>query len=210
LGFGTVNIDVKDFAFLAGPRINFHPVFVHALVGVDHLSGSALGYSASQNSFGGAFGGGFEVPVSSRWGIRLSADYVLTNHNIFGGPGTSYTQNNYRASAGIVFKFEGGIERSTRSASREMPRMSATEQAPLFGVSGHGVSQGFYVTSVTANSPAERAGMNPGNVLTTIDGQPVHTSKDIENAIATSATGTVKVTYLIEGAWLADRDVKVH
>jgi hypothetical protein len=35
-------VDVHDYSYLAGPRVNFRPVFVHALIGGDHLTGSAL------------------------------------------------------------------------------------------------------------------------------------------------------------------------
>src|SRR5712692_9221348 len=91
----TVNVDVHDYGFMGGPRFNYGPVFVHALIGGDHLSGSALGGSASQDSLGGAFGGGVQWPVSGHWAVRASSDYVFTRHNLLGGP--SVTQNNFRA-----------------------------------------------------------------------------------------------------------------
>lgn len=113
---GTLN--VRDFAYVGGPRVNLGPVFVHAMVGGDHLSFSVAGISGSlsQNSFAGVFGGGVQIPVAPRWAVRASADYVLTQHNldaILGGSG-SYTQNNFRVSAGIVFRWGGGASSNSR------------------------------------------------------------------------------------------------
>src|SRR5271170_3013495 len=94
-----VGVAVTDYSYLAGPRVNFKPLFVHALVGGDHLSGSALGASVSQDGLAGAFGGGVQWRFSERLSFRTSADYVFTRHNILGGP--SVAQNNVRASVGI-------------------------------------------------------------------------------------------------------------
>ena len=91
----------RDYSYLAGPRFNYGPVFVHALFGGDHLSGSALGTSSAQTGFAGAIGGGFQYPMGDRLAFRAGADYVFSEHNILGGP--SVTNNNFRTSAGIVF-----------------------------------------------------------------------------------------------------------
>ncbi len=47
-------VSVSDYAYLAGPRINLRPIFIHALIGGDHLTASALGLSASQDGLAGA------------------------------------------------------------------------------------------------------------------------------------------------------------
>ena len=65
---------IREYFYVANPRLNYGPVSVHTLFGGDHLSGSALGFSASQDDFA----------------------------DILGGP--SVTQNNFRLSGGIVFK----------------------------------------------------------------------------------------------------------
>jgi hypothetical protein len=93
-GLGIVDVKITDYSYAAGPRINIRPLFIHALVGGDHLTGSALGFSKSQDGLAGAFGGGVEWSVSTHLAVRSSVDYVFTRHNIFGGP--SYTQNNVR------------------------------------------------------------------------------------------------------------------
>jgi opacity protein-like surface antigen len=211
IDLGVVDVNVHDYGFVGGPRFNFHPFFVHALVGFDHLSGSALGFSASQNSFAGAFGGGIQWPVAQHWAVRGSADYVLTQHNIFGGP--AYTQNNFRVSAGIVYTFGGRREASTRSTDHQkpaLPQCEGSSEAALLGVMGCGDGTGVKVTSVLPGSPASQAGISPGDTITDIDGRPVRSSHDIEAAIAANATGTVKIRYMIRGVWLTEREAKIR
>jgi len=208
---GVLDVNVHDYGFVAGPRLNFRPFFVHALVGFDHLSGSALGFSASQDSFAGAFGGGIQWPVAQRWAVRGSADYVLTQHNIFGGP--AYTQNNFRVSAGIVYTFGDTREANTRSADHQkpaVPQCEGSSEAALLGVMGCGDGTGVKVTSVLPGSPASQAGISPGDTITDIDGRPVRSNRDIEAAIAANTTGTVKIRYMIRGAWLTEREAKIR
>lgn len=97
---GTLKVNVHDYNFMGGPRFNHGRVFVHGLVGIDHLSQSALGSSTSENSFAAAFGGGAQWRIARDWSVRGSADYLLTRHT----SGLSHvTQNNIRVSAGIVY-----------------------------------------------------------------------------------------------------------
>ncbi|MGH9733103.1 MAG: outer membrane beta-barrel protein [Candidatus Acidiferrales bacterium] len=211
VGFGTV--DVRDYGFLGGPRVNLGPAFIHGLVGADHLTGSAMGTSESQDSFAAAFGGGLQIPVAPRFAIRASADYVLTRHNIFKivEPALpNYTQNNFRASVGIVFRF--GASRGTVSrVSREPESVaSGNEEAPLLGVAGYERSDGFFVLSVRALSAAAAAGIKPGDVVMSIDARPVQSSRDIEAACAMSQTGIVKVMYFRSGVLQMEADVKVR
>ena len=114
LGLGTLDVKVTDYSFAGGPRINLRPIFIHALFGGDHLTGSAFGFSQSQDSFAGLVGGGVQWKVRGPLSVRASADYVFTRHNIFGGP--AVTQNNYRAGVGIVYSF-GGKHASESTAS---------------------------------------------------------------------------------------------
>jgi len=203
-------VSVHDYGFLGGPRINFRPVFFHALLGADRLTGSAVGVSASQNGFAGAFGGGVQWKVGPQWAVRASGDYVLTRHNIFGGP--RVTQHNFRASAGVVFTFGARTPTGTptKRAAGTAAQIAATSEAALLGVVGYPSDNGFTVTSVRAGSPAAQAGINAGDIISKIDGQEVHSSHDIESAIAANATGTVRVTYLIKGAWSTEREIKVR
>jgi outer membrane immunogenic protein len=99
--------------FLFGPvltmRRNRAQPFVHALFGVEHLAvdaSSVQGTAAlSDNAFSSALGGGLDIRVSRRLGVRLvQADYLYTKHDTtsFGGVGH---QNNIRISTGIMFLF---------------------------------------------------------------------------------------------------------
>jgi len=156
LDLGTLTVKVTDYAYAAGPRINFKPIFVHALFGGDHLTGGALGFSASQDGLAGLAGGGVQWKVSGPWSVRASADYVFTRHNIFGGP--SVTQDNYRASVGIVYSF-GRTAPANTEAHQVAPRPSGV-QIPSLGVTvAIGNSQGAIITDVAPNGVAALAGM---------------------------------------------------
>jgi opacity protein-like surface antigen len=115
-------VNANDYGYLAGPRFNVRPAFFHILFGVDHLSGNYAGSSASQNSFAMALGGGVQWRVARHWAVRASADYVLTHHNILGGPGAD--QNNFRVGVGIVYTF-GEVNRE--SASVRLPQPAGSE-----------------------------------------------------------------------------------
>jgi hypothetical protein len=115
---------VTDYSFSGGPRINVKPFFIHAVFGGDHLTGSAQGYSASQDSMAGLAGGDMQWKVSGPWSVRASVDYAFTRHNIFGGP--SVTQNNDRASAGIVYSF--GARRANERTTGAPAPAAASEK----------------------------------------------------------------------------------
>jgi len=210
---GVVNVSVHDYSYLFGPRINFHPAFVHVLVGGDHLTGSALGFSASQDSLAVALGGGLELKVSPHWAIRGSGDYVLTRHNIFGNQLQTFTQNNFRASVGVAYTidFHPGErtprERQSRNQSGAICVSGKTE-APLLGVEGCALSEGFLVSSVHGDSPARSAGIQAGDTLTEIDGRAIHDAKEIELAISSAPGHSFKVKYLIKGSWMAEHEVQ--
>ena len=108
-GACSVTVKVTDYSYAGGPRINLRPVFIHALFGGDHLTGTATAsgvsgnISESQDGIAGIVGGGVQLRVMGPWSFRASADYAFTRHNVFGGP--SVTQNNFRAGVGIVYSF---------------------------------------------------------------------------------------------------------
>ena len=107
--FGNIKVKVQDYSFMGGPRINFRPAFVHALVGLDHSRATVSGFSgsASENSIAAAIGGGAQWRIAGQWLVRTSADYVLTRHT---ATTSRVTQNNIRVSAGIVYTFRRGSE----------------------------------------------------------------------------------------------------
>jgi serine protease Do len=52
-----------------------------------------------------------------------------------------------------------------------------------------GVPYGIVVEAVEPGSPAEKAGLEPGDVITNVNGQPVHNGADLVNPIAATAIG---------------------
>ncbi len=57
-----------------------------------------------------------------------------------------------------------------------------------------GVSEGILVTSVTDNSPAAKAGLKAGDVITAVDGEKVASPGDISRAIGKKQDGPVTLT----------------
>jgi len=142
--------------------------------------------------------------VGPHWAVRASGDYVFTCHNIFGGP--RVTQHNFRASAGVVFMFgaRGPTGTPEQRAAGTSVQIAATSEAALLGVAGYASDNGFTVTSVRGGSPAAQGGIKAGDIISKIDGKQVHSSLDIEAAIAANASGTVKVR-LFSSGHVADR-----
>lgn len=62
-------------------------------------------------------------------------------------------------------------------------------------------SLGAVVASVERDSPAEQAGLKPGDIVTAVDGRPIYDSGDLRNAIGLLRVGSdVELTVLREGS----------
>jgi len=60
-----------------------------------------------------------------------------------------------------------------------------------------GAPYGMVVEAVEPGSPADKAGLQPGDVITTVNGQAVHTSADLVNPIAQTPIGqSVELSYI--------------
>jgi len=211
-GYTTLNASVSDYSFLGGPRFNYKPVFIHALFGVDRLTGSAFGSSASQNSFAGAIGGGIEQPVARHLAIRGSADYAFTRHNIFGGP--AVTQNNFRVAVGVVFTF-GHMGGAASPIQHKQPMPGA----PVRGAGTQIASLGLFVvpsedhagaqiTSVTPNGVAAQAGLRVDDVINAVNGAQIKTPLELAGALSgVPPGGTVRLGFLIRGQWQSETAV---
>ena len=199
-------VKITDFNFGAGPRFNYGPLFVHALVGFDRLTGEINGYSASQDSFSYILGGGIQKRIRGNWSVRVSGDYVASNHNLTGSG--SYQQNNFRASAGIVYSFGGGRTSSNSPTPKPDRNQVNSETEPVFGIIGYPSEHGFMVTSVELGALGQLAGIEKGSIIMRIDGRPVRTAAEIGYAFAANKTDSITISYLFAGAFLTDRTVK--
>src|SRR5882724_9249982 len=64
-----------------------------------------------------------------------------------------------------------------------------------------GAANGVVIMGVEAGSPAEKAGLKGGDVITGVNGKPVKTGNDLVNPIATAPIGSkVKLTYVRDRA----------
>jgi serine protease Do len=52
-----------------------------------------------------------------------------------------------------------------------------------------GAPYGIVLEAITPGSPADKAGLKPGDVITTVDGKPVHNGADLVNPIAQTPIG---------------------
>jgi hypothetical protein len=195
-----VSVSVSDYSYAAGPRINFKPFFVHALIGGDHLTGRAFGSSASQDGLAGLLGGGVQWKVSGPFSVRASADYAFTRHNILGGP--SFTQNNVRASIGLVYSF-GRTEQPKASPRPSFPAATNGMKIPSLGfIVATARDSGAEVTDEAPNGLASLAGIHVGDVINAVDGKPVGTPMELAAELANRAGGDkVKLGVLIHGQW---------
>ena len=210
---GIVNISMSNYSLLGGPRLNIRPIFIHALVGSDRLSGRAsqVGFVASQYSLASALGGGVQWKLSAAWSLRLSGDYLLTRQNIFGG--SRSPQNDFRASVGIVLNFGKTLQSPRLGRARvtspvqDLPRL---DEAASLGIKGYPTEHGCYVTEVTSGSAASRAGITSDDTVVSVDGLQIHSAREIEAAIAKSASGRIKVVFLVKGIWTLEREAQVR
>lgn len=201
-GLGTVSARITDYSFFGGPRINFRPVFVHALIGADHLTGSSSGISLSQDSLAIAAGGGIEWPISHHLGVRASGDYIFTRHNILVTSGQ--TQNNFRASVGIVYFFGGQGAAKTTSAA---PLRDAIEISALGVQARLAPGGGAAIVGVDLQSPANMAGLTPGDIIDSIDGTVVRSPQEAAAALAGHGPGNVRIGFMAHG--MAQAEVTV-
>jgi hypothetical protein len=215
-GLGIVDVKVTDYSYGAGPRINIRPFFVHALLGGDHLTGSAVvsavGYSKSQDGLAGAFGGGIEWPVSRRLAVRASADYVFTRHNIFAPQ--SYTQNNARAGIGLVYTFGGGAAPASQPADEKgrtrsrMPSRTAHSgmSIPALGLMAMALDTGgAEIVEVVPGSIAEQSGLRVRDVINAVDGKAVRTPMELQAELSSRASGTkIRLGLLVRGYYQSE------
>lgn len=83
-----------------------------------------------------------------------------------------------------------------RAAGAEMVRLRP-ELAQYFQVRG-----GVLVVDVPAGTPAALAGVRPGDVLTSVNGTPIHTIRELRVGLARAGTGPLRLTLVRKGRTL--------
>jgi C-terminal processing protease CtpA/Prc len=132
----------------------------------------------------------------SRGGAEQEVTVTLSKHNLsnlFGAEirndvlrGIGKDFPDLKGDGDFVFSFGGNrrIGVSTQTLSKQL--------ADYFGAKDGGV----LITSVTENSPAAKAGLKAGDVITAIDGEKVDTSGDVSRVINKKQEGEVSLTIL--------------
>ena len=114
---------VSEYDFAAGPEYrgphNKHAALnFHALVGgsygvyeteLEGVPPGHLGFYSNGVSFLGAFGGSLDLNRSANWALRISPDYMFTNH------GSNY-QNQFAISVGVLYRFNKKVPKAGEEA----------------------------------------------------------------------------------------------
>lgn len=90
----------------------------------------------------------------------------------------------------------------------DLPRSMTTWRSPVLGVDAEalegqlaayfGVKQGVLVRSVTAGSPAEKAGLKAGDVILRVDGREVSTPADVTARLRALSSSTASLAIMRE------------
>jgi serine protease Do len=92
-----------------------------------------------------------------------------------------------------------GVRGGVGAGSRSRSRLGVGVQELGGDLPGYfGVKAGALVTSVRPDTPAAKAGLKAGDVITAIDGKPVSGPRDLINAVPDSGTGDVAITIVRE------------
>ena len=94
-----------------------------------------------------------------------------------------------------------------QSSERITPNAS---EAISLGITAFNDGSGLKVLSVQGESPASQIGLKPGDILLKIDGQPVSSLKDVESAITANSSGRILISYLVQGSWSVERELKLR
>jgi opacity protein-like surface antigen len=102
-------ISLNSHTLMGGPKVtirndHFAP-FAHFLIGTNRLGANFNSDVISDIALATAIGGGLDINVNKSLAIRtFQADYLMTRFDT-NDDGTNDRQNNFRFSAGVVFKF---------------------------------------------------------------------------------------------------------
>lgn len=146
--------------------------------------------------------GGAEQEVTATIGKRTNSSFA---QGIFSGPsrvwkweGTdpkTWKWNGPLFNRNDLLENDGDLAFALGNSRRiGVSTMALTKQlADYFGIAG---GQGVLVTSVTEDSPAAKAGVRAGDVITTVDGEAVDSSGDLSRVINRKKEGDVTLTII--------------
>jgi membrane-associated protease RseP (regulator of RpoE activity) len=192
-----------------GPRFFVKPVFVHALFGADRLSGTAsvtgIGSEdlGSQFGFAMALGGGAQVPFAEHLAFRSSFDYLLSRHNIFGGPRVS--QHNFRVGVGVVYLI-GGSGNTSKSRNKRQYQEPET-LIPQLGIKGEDTPRGFLISSVAPTSILVNQGVTPNDLFVSINGEKITSAAEARAKLP--GPGTVKLGSMFTRSVYVEKTVEL-
>lgn len=181
--------------------------------------GNALGYGQSVTT-GIVSALGREVKVRDNYGISSYEKLIQTDAAINAGnsggallnmKGEVIGINSVKASSsgvegmGYAIPTEKALPIIQNLMNRETREKVSEEDAAYLGITGdnvdasvsqlYGLPIGVYLSDVTPDSPAEKAGMKKGMIMTGFDGQKIETMNDLQELLAYYAAGeTVTVT----------------
>ena len=110
----------------------------------------------------------------------------------------------------VVVGFDQPRLRQLLQRARQKPRLGASiaDATSQAGKRPGIPSSGAYVGRVRTGSPAERAGLRPGDVIVALGGQPVVRADDVHELVPQMPTGRdVSLTYVRDGQ---ERDTLVR
>lgn len=95
------------------------------------------------------------------------------------------------------------IEKELEGAMRDVPRVTMSWRAGMLGIEGEalkgsqladffGVAEGVLVRGVMKDTPAEKAGLKPGDVIVKVDDRKVEAPRDISVALRTARDAAKK------------------
>jgi membrane-associated protease RseP (regulator of RpoE activity) len=131
--------------------------------------------------------GGAEQEVAATIGRRNNTQafkgLLKGNADNWEWEGPTFENNN----GNFTFAFAGGrrIGISTTELTKQL--------ADYFGVTG---GKGVLITSVSDDGPAAKAGLKAGDVITSVDGEPVESSGDVSRMINHKKDGEVTLTII--------------
>ena len=108
---GSFSVDSNLFTYLFGPRVRLPGTehikpFGQVLFGVAHAtSGTTFAAAGTHNAFAMAVGGGVDLPLTHRVGVRLVEVNYLPTWFPETASGNRVTQQNLRVSTGVRFRF---------------------------------------------------------------------------------------------------------